>query len=182
MCWNRERLCERVSVPASGAAGRPFPPCPPRWALRPIAPPLPTEMAYPPLPTLVAAVLARTRSQGAERSFASKLLRVSAFFQRTQGLAATSQFHAAHARRSTKQASTTPTTSERDGDANPVGGRRRAGRSGQAGGHGGIRIPVALAQHRQLSKRVNAPTPTSGPRSGYSLKSEVTAFRYRLGR
>jgi hypothetical protein len=47
------------------------------------------------------------------------------------------------------QASTILTRSERDGDANPVGSRRRAGRSGQPGGHGGIRIPVALAQHQK---------------------------------
>jgi hypothetical protein len=42
-----------------------------------------------------------------------------------------------------------PPRSERDGDANPVGQGGGQGRSGPAGGHGGIRIPVALAQHTQ---------------------------------
>jgi hypothetical protein len=104
-------------------------------------------MAYPPHPPL-----RRLRWRGRLREFTHAPPRCGAWRWHS-GLTASfakSQFQPTQSWRSSKQASTTPTRSERDGDANPVGQGGGRGRSGRPGGHGGIRIPVALAQHQQL--------------------------------
>jgi hypothetical protein len=56
--------------------------------------------------------------------------------------------------------------SERDGDANPVGKGGGQGRSGPAGGHGGIRIPVVLAQHTR-------PNASASPSCSLSTDSQT---------
>jgi hypothetical protein len=155
------------SVLSAGAAGRPFPPCPPEWAWRPIPPPFTYGNGLPTTPAVAQATLrgrALWQSRAALRPSLSAACqgcaasasarprpRLRGRGHSTKPLERRADNSASnHAQPESPQAR--PRGSERDGDANPVGKRRRVGRSGRPGGHGGIRIPVALAQRKQLSK------------------------------